>query len=97
MAVINATVLVPRDTTANWNSLTSFIPHAGEVIVYTDYMQKDGQDIPGVKIGDGLAYLVDLPFVTDSITEVTTAERTSWNNKVSARLSGENLIFETSN
>lgn len=43
----------------------------GEIIVYTDYktVTKDGvtQYVPGVKIGDGNAFVVDLPFVTDAV------------------------------
>ena len=58
-----ATVLT--DTTANWNAQLQFIPQAGDIIVYTDHSQKeDGAgniiEIPGVKIGDGNAYLIDL-------------------------------------
>ena len=29
-------------------------------------------DVPGLKIGDGLAYLIDLPFVDDELTEQLT-------------------------
>lgn len=62
--------LVRRDTTARWNAQTGFIPMKGEIIVYTDHavtQDENGNDVlvPGVKIGDGNAYCVDLPFITD--------------------------------
>ena len=57
-----------RDTTANWNRFPNIVPEAGEAIVYSDYSsyQDDHNNtvyVPGIKIGDGLAYLADLPFV----------------------------------
>lgn len=63
-----ATFLVKRDTTARWNSCPLMIPKKGQIIVYTDYSHKTDDEgnevlIPGLKIGDGNAYLVDLPFV----------------------------------
>lgn len=82
------------DTTANWQLQRDFIPRAGAIIIYSDYAEIDGQNIPNIKIGDGLAYLVDLPFVSDDLREtitnhidnstvhITAAERRSWDNKV---------------
>ena len=98
------------DTTANWNSKTNFIPDEGEIIIYSDKGRvDDGQGgtkpVPGVKIGDGLAYCVDLPFIDDdtaqlltnhirdTVVHVTAAEREAWNNKVDVQLSGEILQF----
>lgn len=105
MAVINAKILIERDTTANWNGLTGFIPKSGEMILYTDYKTKDGQVYPGIKIGDGLAYLIDLPFLSDEIAEdlqshisdstshVSSSDREFWNSKLNAHVSGDNLVF----
>lgn len=82
------------DTTSNWNSQRDFIPTQGSIVVYSDYATVDGTDVPNIKIGDGLAYLIDLPFVEDDLREdllnhinnttvhITAAERSSWNNKV---------------
>ena len=86
------------DTTANWAAATTFIPLKGEIIVYSDYstIEENGETItyPNFKVGDGLAYGVDLPFVGDDLREslashvantnihITDAERTFWNNKV---------------
>lgn len=86
------------DTTAHWNAATTFVPLKGEVIVYSDYSSKlvDGVavDVPNFKVGDGLAYVPDLPFVSDDLRDtltahlvdmsahITSAERTFWNSKV---------------
>lgn len=86
------------DTTENWQKAVDFIPLKGEIIVYSDYATKevDGQiiNIPNFKVGDGLAYGIDLPFVNDDLRDafsahisnmnihVTPAEKDFWNNKV---------------
>lgn len=86
------------DTTENWQKAVDFIPLKGEIIVYSDYATKevDGQiiNIPNYKVGDGLAYGIDLPFVNDDLRDafsahisnmnihVTSAEKDFWNNKV---------------
>lgn len=87
------------DTTANWRSAVDFIPLKGEIIVYSDYSTMEGPNgetinVPNFKVGDGLAYGVDLPFVDDELRQslslhtantdihITAAEREFWNNKV---------------
>lgn len=87
------------DTTANWANALGFIPLKGEIIVYSDYSQVDDGNggtvsVPNFKVGDGLAYCVDLPFVSDDLREslsahildrtahITDEERQFWNNKV---------------
>lgn len=101
-ATINTRIQLKRDTTANWNAARGFVPMAGEIIIYTDYSdyQKEvnGQIktilIPGIKIGDGGAYVQDLPFVDEDLRDtlmdhinnmdlhVTLGEKTFWNNKI---------------
>lgn len=101
-ATINARIQLKRDTTANWNAARGFVPMAGEVIIYTDYdsYQKEINGrvktvlIPGIKIGDGGAYVQDLPFVDEDLRDtlmdhinnmdlhVTLGEKTFWNNKI---------------
>lgn len=80
------------DTTANWNAQTTLISSVNTMYVYTDYRVEDGQNIPNVKVGDGLAYLIDLPFLNMDVTE---AERTFWNNKVTTidTVTNETLIL----
>jgi hypothetical protein len=103
---VNTRIKLKRDTTSNWNAAIGFIPLQGEVIIYTDYQTKSwtveeyGEtvtktvNIPGIKIGDGLAYVQDLPFVDEELREklmnhinnmdihVTLADKEFWNNKV---------------
>ena len=97
------------DTTENWQKKTSYVPIKGEIIVYSDRNVIDGQNYPGIKIGDGLAYVVDLPFVGEEITaniieilnehilninaHVSEEDRSFWNNKLNYAIDGEKLIF----
>lgn len=95
MVQYNTRIRLKSDTTANWYRNPSFIPLEGEVLIYTDYeTNSDGDYIPGVKIGDGQSYGVDLPFVGDDIRaeilahtsnttiHTTAEEKLFWNNKL---------------
>lgn len=100
------------DTTNNWNTYSGLISEKNAVYVYTDYKQvsigNNVKLIPGIKIGDGSAYLIDLPFITDSNTQTianhiadtqihtNSVEKGYWNNKVTCNIDqedSENLIF----
>ena len=96
------------DTTANWNAQTTMISEAGAVYIYSDYSTVDGVSVPGIRIGDGMAYLADLPFasqetmsiltrhINDTDIHITARERAFWNNKVTSvldRLDAENLVL----
>lgn len=79
-----------------------YIPEAGRIIIYSDKSIIDGVAYPGIKIADGLAYVVDLPFVGDDVTSriislleshindksihITDTERQFWNNKINYEL-----------
>ena len=109
--VSQPTAKVSVDTTDNWAERIHYIPQKGEIIVYSDRRVVDGVNYPDIKIGDGLAYVVDLPFVKGNEYEVITTtlsehisndeihllpeERTALNNKVSCRIEGETLTFES--
>ena len=92
-------------TTAQWNSTPPTISEAGALYIWADYKQNEqGEDIPGIKVGDGRAYIIDLPFIddiyaqhiTDEIIHVTQEDRDRWDNKVTcfiSALDNENLIF----
>ncbi len=96
------------DTTANWNAQTTMISEAGAIYIYSDYSEVDGVKVPGIRIGDGMAYLADLPFasqetmsilsrhINDTDIHITARERAFWNNKVTSvldRLDAENLVL----
>ena len=92
-------------TTAEWNAQSQLQSEAGKVYVYTDHrIDSRGNRIAGIKMGDGNAYLIDLPFqdeaiyehIEDSTIHITAAERAFWNDKVRCYYSsGDNLIFTT--
>lgn len=100
-------------TTAYWSKQTSLVSEKDCLYVYIDWKTKtvDGAevDVPGFKIGDGMAYVVDLPFtaanedsltehMADTIVHITAAERNNWNNKVSCFISAsdpETVVFST--
>lgn len=92
------------DTTADWAAQTSLVSEENAIYVYTDYKSVDGYNIAGFKIGDGLAYVVDLPFtdtlyarhIEDTTIHITQTEREFWNNKNRAYVNlnnPENLIL----
>lgn len=101
--------MIHSNTTAYWNAQPTIIGQAGHLYVYTDHDYVDNQYIPGIKIGDGLGYLIDAPFVdgnasalinhiNDMGVHITPQERNFWNSKVSCFLSeidNENIIFTT--
>lgn len=89
-------------STATWNSKPKTLSKAGFIYIYSDY--RDGK--PAIKIGDGKAYLIDLPFIDDDFVEhinnnvihITQEERDNWNNKVRCYIDPNNenrLIFTT--
>ena len=90
-------IVFKADTTQGWAEKITEVSVLNTVYIYTDRetIERDNKiiKVPGIKIGDGLAYVVDLPFVT-----VTQAERDFWNNKVRCFLDAEgteNLVFTT--
>jgi hypothetical protein len=90
-------------TTDEWNEQPQLVSVKDAVYIYTDYKTVDGKSVPGFKIGDGLAFLMDLPFVdaemqehlANDVIHITAEEREHWNNKVRCYLDGEDLIFTT--
>lgn len=97
------------DTTANWNAQRDLISEEGSIYIYSDYYQDgQGRPVPGIKIGDGSAYLIDLPagnqdltdrlfdHINNSVIHVSAYDRTFWNNKVTSVIDpadAENLIL----
>lgn len=98
---------VISDTTQHWNSNPGLIGKKDIIYVYSDY-QKDsqGNNIPGLKIGDGSAYLIDSPFIDTSMLEhindktihITDEQREFWNNKVRcycSEIQDQTIVFTT--
>lgn len=95
------------NTTAYWDAQTTTPSIEGAIYIYSDH-DKDGSnnDIPGIKVGTGNAYVPDLPFIdykydahlADTVSHITAAERTAWNGKVRCYIDNnntENLVFTT--
>ena len=97
------------DTTDGWNARRTYVPIKGEIVIFSDRRVVDNVNCPGIKIGDGMAYVVDLPFFGDDETNsimsiindhinntaihVSIEDRDFWNAKLNYETDGENLIF----
>ena len=101
-------VAIYSNTTQSWNEQTTLISESGALYIYSDYNVVDGVNIPNIKVGDGQAYVVDLPFVSDDIRatllshindsgiHVTVQKKNYWDNKVTAFIDSndpENLVL----
>lgn len=96
-------------TTEQWMAKKKYIPERGEIIIYSDRNIIDDKLYPGIKVGDGLAYVADLPFVGEEIEaqimdalnihignsgiHVTPEDKEFWNNKLNYSIDGEKLIL----
>lgn len=82
-------------TAREWAEAGFVISKKGTFYIYTENNEAP-VEVPKIKIGDGLAYICDLPFVTDNIAEklyehinnptihVSQEDRHSWDKKVTA-------------
>lgn len=111
--VVRGGAIARSGSTEYWNAQVGDIPEDGEIIVYTDWKTEvvDGQtvNIPGIKIGSGNAYVQDLTFmgedvtdalaahISDGVVHVTAVEKAGWNNKLNVtdarEVVDETLIF----
>lgn len=104
--------IIHTDTTANWNAQRDFVSEYGHVYVYSDYQIINDVPVPGLKVGDGSSYLIDMPFtgaaeseqlvnhMNDETMHITDEERDFWNNKVTCFISNgdnENVVFTKDN
>ena len=93
------------NTTAAWNAQVQLQSQANTLYIYTDHqVDSDGNVIAGIKVGDGNAYLIDMPFtdsaimehISDNVRHISAEERAFWNNKVSCYLAdNDRIIFTT--
>lgn len=97
---------VEYGTTSEWSGRAGETSQEGVFYVYTDArLDEQGNAVPAFKLGDGLAYIGDLPFVDVEFVShinnpdihVTQQEKTKWNDKVRCYIleNSENLIFTT--
>lgn len=99
-------------TTEYWNSQRDLVTEEGTIYIYSDYQTTIIDDIettvPGIKIGDGKAYLIDSPFITQAMQQAlfqhinnstihtNSTEKNFWNQKITSFMDDqdpENLIF----
>lgn len=92
-----------------WAETPELVSDKGTIYVYMDKDESGNITDVKFKIGDGAAFVVDVPFASPSKNEfdshinntdvhVTPAEKEAWNNKWRGYLStaeGENLVFTT--
>lgn len=57
--VLNTRIVNKHDTEANWLKATTFVPKAGELIVYDP---DDNYNHARTKLGDGVTLVSNLPF-----------------------------------
>ena len=99
-------------TVAQWAEQPLFVPNDKEFIVFIDRTVVNDVPYAGIKIGDGISLLSDIPFVGDDIAQsiltelrthtnndgihVTTANKTFWDGKLNYAINGEILEFTRS-
>ena len=66
MQYLNSRIIHTHDTQAEWEKKETFIPRAGEIIIYD---VDDKFTYERFKIGDGVTTLKELPFTVEYIIE----------------------------
>lgn len=88
-------------TTAEWNAQAGLVSEADKLYVYTDYnTDGSGNNLAGIKVGDGDAYLIDMPFidkvyfehVQDTSIHVTPSEKLRWFDAVNCYYSSGDIL-----
>lgn len=64
--VLNSRVQLKADTEANWTMHSSFVPLAGETIIY---VADATHPYPRMKVGDGSTTIANLPFINSGSAE----------------------------
>ena len=107
--LVEGQVMCYRRTAQEWNQDPNYMSQAGVLYIYENYKDlPNGTKIANFKVGDGVNYLIDLPFVNADLSQnlyqhvnnsrihITDAERNFWNNKITAYqdvINNENLIL----
>ena len=106
--------IVLRGTKDEWDSQPTLVAQKNVIYIYSDYQIEDNGDgtftiYPGIKIGDGRSYLIDMPFVggdsvmlhqhiSNNIIHVTAEDKEFWNQKWRGYMDDVNktmLVFTT--
>lgn len=78
------------NTNEYWSNNRNLKSENGVIYIFSDYYTTSNNTVvPGIKIGDGNAYVYDLPFVDEKLNEhilnsvihVTQADKDRWNSK----------------
>lgn len=111
--IVHDRLIYYSKTKEQWNMNPTLVSEKDVLYIYTNYktVEKDGEEIiiPGLKVGDGKGYLIDLPFINNVGSEdieqllmdhinnhsihVTQEEKMFWNNKLNLSLHEENLVL----
>ena len=102
---VNLNKQILFNTTAAWDAQVQLQSQANTLYIYTDHqVDSEGNVIAGIKVGDGNAYLIDMPFtdsaimehISDNVRHISAEERAFWNNKVRCYLAdNDRIIFTT--
>lgn len=63
---------IKNQTTEYWNEHVNYVPQKNEIIVYSDYIKISDDPLlygPAIKVGDGKAYVADLPFINSPYSQ----------------------------
>lgn len=101
--IISNQAVVLRGTDEYWNSQRDLIAKKNVFYMYLNHMPYEGPNgetlyRPGLKIGDGLAYLIDTPFINGIELVITQSDIDRWNGKWRGYIDpedSENLVFTT--
>jgi len=87
------------NTTEYWDSHPEIIAAKGIIYIYSDYKIIDDKTIPGIKVGDGSSYLIDIPFSDIEIElkadKATTYTKTEVNSALSSKADKANTYTKT--
>ena len=97
---LDNTLVYESKTVEDWNNDRDLISQKGTLYIYNNYkVIKDEEDneifLPGIKLGDGKAFLIDLPFlntdpfdeqildhINNNVIHISIEDRKFWNNKL---------------
>lgn len=86
-------------TASEMTALNSTKSQAGAIYIYSDYREnQNGSKVPGIRLGDGNAYVGDLPYqdadflqhMNNTTIHVSAFDRSKWDDKVTCFISPSN-------